>query len=272
MPRDLGDVIHHFIPEAGKGSATAPSAASTAHGSGRPATSPAHVVGLPIIEGDVLRAAFAWNLSVELARAGAASHLIAPRDDAASAAWPAAGEGPLGAILELSDTSDGQHLSQLAARADDAARAPVAGRPKRRARCTLACIPEVEIEAACESNHAPQRWLLLCSASTDSLTHTRDLILRIGRANPAVQIGATIHGVRSIDEARDAFDALAVATDASLAKPIDSYGLVADDLHLYRAIVAGRPIGLAHPQSPAARALADAAKLLLEDLGEPGHV
>jgi MinD-like ATPase involved in chromosome partitioning or flagellar assembly len=44
-----------------------------------------------------------------------------------------------------------------------------------------------------------------------------------------------------------------------------SYGLLVDDLHVYRAIVARRPIGLEHPQSPAARALRDVARLVLED-------
>jgi MinD-like ATPase involved in chromosome partitioning or flagellar assembly len=37
------------------------------------------------------------------------------------------------------------------------------------------------------------------------------------------------------------------------------------DLHIYRAIVAQRPIGLEHPQSRAARALRDVASLLLAD-------
>jgi MinD-like ATPase involved in chromosome partitioning or flagellar assembly len=46
---------------------------------------------------------------------------------------------------------------------------------------------------------------------------------------------------------------------------VQSYGLLVDALHVYRAIVAQRPIGLAHPQSPAARALRDVAQLLLTD-------
>jgi MinD-like ATPase involved in chromosome partitioning or flagellar assembly len=41
-----------------------------------------------------------------------------------------------------------------------------------------------------------------------------------------------------------------------------------DDLHVYRSIVARRPIGLEHPQSPAARALHDVAGLLLDDAME----
>ena len=37
----------------------------------------------------------------------------------------------------------------------------------------------------------------------------------------------------------------------------------------HRAIVARRPIGLEHPQSPAARALRDVARLVLEDARIP---
>jgi MinD-like ATPase involved in chromosome partitioning or flagellar assembly len=49
-----------------------------------------------------------------------------------------------------------------------------------------------------------------------------------------------------------------------------SYGLLVDDLHIYRASVAHRPIGLEHPQSRAARALRDVAQLLLDDAQDPG--
>lgn len=265
MPRDLGDVIHYFIPEAG---ASEPGAAAPR----RPAPNSGRVVGLPILEGDVLRAAFAWNLSVELARAGATAHLVAPREEGGSATWPAAGAGPLGAGLELSNATDGASLAQRAATADAAAAAAADGRPARRDRCTLACIPESELESACASPSAPQQWLLLCSPSAASLRHARDLALQLGSAGGGAPIGATIHGVRSMIEAQEAFDALDAATAAALAHPIKSYGLIADDLHLYRAIVASRPIGLAHPQSPAARALADVAKLLLGDLRETADV
>ena len=267
MPRDLGDVIHYFIAEAG---APGPGTAAPRRETRRTTPNPGHVVGLPILEGDVFRAAFAWNLSVELARAGATAHLVAPREEGGNAAWPAAGTGPLGAGLELSKSTDGASLAQRAATADAVAADAADGRPARRDRCTLACIPESELESACASPAAPQQWLLLCSPSASSLRHTRDLALRLGSGG--ARIGATIHGVRSMMEAQEAFDALDAATSAALAHPIQSYGLIADDLHLYRAIVASRPIGLAHPQSPAARALADVANLLLGDLRETTDV
>jgi MinD-like ATPase involved in chromosome partitioning or flagellar assembly len=61
---------------------------------------------------------------------------------------------------------------------------------------------------------------------------------------------------------------LARAARRNLRCDLCSYGLLVDDLHVYRAIVAQRPIGLAHPQSPAARALRDVAELLLGDARE----
>ena len=66
-------------------------------------------------------------------------------------------------------------------------------------------------------------------------------------------------------EAEEAFAKLARTTQRSLGRDLQSYGLLVDDLDVYRAIVAQRPIGLAHPQSPAARALRDVAQMLLDD-------
>ena len=80
-----------------------------------------------------------------------------------------------------------------------------------------------------------------------------------------LELGVTLHGVESIAEARNAFDALAQRTESETTRPLISYGLLVDDLHVYRAIAAQRPVGLAHPQSPAARALMDVARLLYED-------
>ena len=75
----------------------------------------------------------------------------------------------------------------------------------------------------------------------------------------------TIHGARRISDAERAFDRLADVASRHLRRTPVSYGLLVDDLHVYRAIVARRPIGLEHPQSPAARALRDVAQLVLED-------
>jgi hypothetical protein len=82
-------------------------------------------------------------------------------------------------------------------------------------------------------------------------------------------VGVTIHGVRSIDEARGAFYALVSALEPELRERLVSYGLLLDDLDVYRAIVNRRPVGVIHPQSRAARALADVARLLLSDAAVP---
>ena len=76
MPTDLGDVLHYFIPEAETAipEASAVRAARAAGGASphgfsdpmRPAALP--LIGVPIGEQDVVRAAFAWNLAVEIAR------------------------------------------------------------------------------------------------------------------------------------------------------------------------------------------------------------
>ena len=135
---------------------------------------------------------------------------------------------------------------------------------------SVACIPESDAPRATAASGAPDLWLLLCSPAPESIENAADVARRLdasfAKEGVAPPIGLTIHDARSIDQARAAFDAVADATDGRLARPVRSYGLIADDLHLYRAIVAQRPIGLAHPQSPAARALADVARLLIEDL------
>jgi hypothetical protein len=114
------------------------------------------------------------------------------------------------------------------------------------------------------------RWTLLFSApERRELEQARTLARRLLLAVPGARVGVTIHGVSSIDEARRAFDALAMALEPELRPGLVSYGLLLDDLDVYRAIVNRRPIGLIRPQSRAARALADVARLLLGDAGIP---
>jgi len=116
------------------------------------------------------------------------------------------------------------------------------------------------------------RWVLLF-ATTD----TKDLLEAYALAKPLLladetnQVGITIHGARRIDEAEQAFRRVAGVSQKHLGRSPLSYGLLVDDLHVYRAIVARRPIGLEHPQSRAARALRDVAGLVLEDARQLAH-
>ena len=262
MPRDLGDVIHYFIPEAADQRAPAdplPTADEPVAAGERPhrlGVSSLPIVTVPVENSDVLRAAFIWNLAVEIARLGATATLVEPDDPAASTLWTMPGRGPLGAELVLVDGGNAGALYDAAA---EIARSG-SGRPG----IVLACAPSAWL---LDDKTPPEllRWaLLLCEPDADGLARTRSTALAWRRRAPGARLGVTIHGVRRVAEARAAFDDLSKPGPL----PLTSYGLLVDDLHVYRAIVARRPIGLAHPQSPAARALGDVARLLLEDAKE----
>jgi MinD-like ATPase involved in chromosome partitioning or flagellar assembly len=116
---------------------------------------------------------------------------------------------------------------------------------------------------------APQPFLrrVLIFACPDR----RDLLEAYGLAKRcfacgAESVGVTIHGARSVTEAEHAFLRLARTSERHLGRPLQSYGLLVDDLQVYRSIVSRRPIGLTHPHTPAARALRDVARMLFDDL------
>jgi len=129
----------------------------------------------------------------------------------------------------------------------------------------LARVPPAWLNGASDGR-ALLRWVLLFAATESSdLRETYGLAKRVVRASPTSRIGVSIHGARRIDDAERAFQRFADTAKRHLGHAIVSYGLLMDDLLIYRAIVAHRSIGLEHPQSRAARALRDVARLLLED-------
>ena len=133
----------------------------------------------------------------------------------------------------------------------------------------LARVPPAWLNGASDGR-ALLRWVLLFAATeSKDLRDTYALAKHIVRVGPASRIGITIHGARHIEEAERAFSRLADTAQRHLGHSVVSYGLLVDDLHIYRASVAHRPIGLEHPQSRAARALRDVAQLLLGDAQDP---
>ena len=224
----------------------------------RPAALP--IIALPIGDRDVVHAAFAWNLVVEVARLGADATLLAPADPAAASLWPPSGRGPVGAKLKLVRAENLRELNRAAldaavSRAADAKNGGV----------VLARVPPAWLNGASDGR-ALLRWVLLFAATeSKELRETYGLAKRVVRIGPTSRIGITIHGAQHIEEAERAFSRLADTTQRHLGHPVVSYGLLVDDLHIYRAIVGHRPIGLEHPQSRAARALRDVARLLLDD-------
>jgi hypothetical protein len=256
VARELGDVLHYFIPEDDAGSRRGPSV--------EPDASPLAVVAVPVGESDVVRAAFVWNLAVEMARLGAAATVIAPGERASESLWPQPGRGPLGTEFVPTFARD---LPTLAATAREVAMGR--GATCRGGGLVLAQVPPSWLGETADGDPLLDWTLLFSAPEPRELDQTCTLVRRLLLAAPQAQVGVTIHGVLGIDEARRAFDALSAALEPELRERLVSYGLLLDDLDVYRAIVNRRPIGVIHPQSRAARALADVARLLLGDAAVP---
>lgn len=216
------------------------------------------ILSIPIGDRDVVRAAFAWNLNVEIARMGANATLVAPHDPKIEPLWPEPGRGPLGSEVLLTDAQD---LASLGRAALDVSIAKAAD--SRDGGVVLVAVPPEWLR---QSSERLLRWMLLLSTSDSrDLAASYALAKRLWSSNARTQVGLTIHGVRRVREARHAFERVAGVAQRHLGRQPRSYGLLVDDLHVYRAIVSRRPIGLEHPQSPAARALRDVAQLIITD-------
>lgn len=208
----------------------------------------------------MVRAAFTWNLAVEVARLGGRAMVIAPEDSAPSPLWPEAGTGPLGVELLPSLAAD---LPGLLAVAQQAASAKM--RTGAEGGLVFVRIPPAWLDAPGKGSELLRWTLLFTSSRIPDLKGTLVMAKTIMGQHPKARVGITIHGAESRSEAETAFGRLARSARQNLGHDLTSYGLLVDDLQVYRAIVAQRPIGLAHPQSPAARALRDVAQLLLND-------
>ncbi len=208
----------------------------------------------------MVRAALAWNLVVELARLGVGATLLAPTGETPSPIWPDAGPGPIGSAVVLVRT---ENLSEFKRTVLDVAVARAAEEPD--GGVVVACMPPEWLHAASDEPML-LRWALLF-ASTDrrDLMESYAIAKRLLLAGEKSRVGITIHGAQCVADAEHAFHHVADVSLRHLGRTLSSYGLLVDDLHIYRAIVARRPIGIEHPQSRAARALQDVARMILED-------
>lgn len=265
MPRDLRDVADYFLPRSSEAEPSLEQPKLTRDRILPPAPKRRHAPALPVLavpvdERDVVRAALAWNLVVELARLGVGATLLAPAGDPPSPIWPDAGQGPVGSAVVLARAAS---LPEFYRTALDVAVARAAEGPE--GGIVVACVPPAWLHAPADG--CPLlRWALVFS-STDprDLMESYAIAKRMLAGEERTQVGVTIHGARCVADAEQAFRHIADVSQRYLGRPLSSYGLLVDDLHIYRAIVARRPIGIEHPQSRAARALQDVARMVLED-------
>ena len=279
MPRDLADVLHYFLPELDDASTSGDGTTAgsvTPVGEVRRRVEPAEerrvpqtpgipILGLPIGDRDVVRAALIWNLAVETARLGSGVIVLTPAAETPTPLWPEAGIGPLGAELVFCQATD---LGELAREAADLAKVRLQAK-RSRTDAIFVRVPTQWLSKGEVPEIPIPWWLLISSPNHRDLSEAYDLIDSIRALSPREEsrpsIGVTIHAVSRIAEAEQAYEHLSRRCASQLDVDLISYGLLVDDLHVYRAIAAQRPIGLAHPQAPATRALMDVARLLTED-------
>ena len=266
MPRDLSDVLHYFIPEEerrprartqGSTSSRPPPRSPISRARGRePGAAPApQVLALPIGERDVLRAAFAWNLAIELSRRGESASILTPFDVDPGALWPEIGRPSLGVEIALAAAEEPEELAREVARA----------RSERESGLLFVRLPSAWLQSPRELAPLLDWTLLFASPERRDLLEAYALAKRILEVAPGARVGVAIHGVRRVGQARRAFEQLAYTSERHLGLGLRSYGLIVDDLHIYRSIVGRRPVAISGPQSPAAKSLADVARLLAED-------
>jgi len=239
VSRELADVLHYFLDDA-----PPPAEAADPCGS---------ILAVAAAPGDVLRSAFAWNLAVALARNGTGALLVTPGTEPGGGGWPDPQQAPADTELIAADAQD---LVSLGSRVASLA----AGRPNK---LLLVAIPPDWLARA--DPPAWLRWLLLFTTpDAADLDRTAQLASRVG-ASGEVRVGVTIHGVRGVAEARSTFLDLARQTQRAQQVVLLSYGLLVDDLDVYRAIVRRSAVTLEQPESRAARALRDVAYWIRRD-------
>ncbi len=264
MPRDLGDVLHYFMPEIESADEPAAAPARRAPGAGRGAgTDPAGalgLVGVPLGHRDVLRATFVWNLAVETTAQGAPTTVVVPAR-MSPPVWPEPGRTPMGAEI-LPVFAEG--LAELTQAALDVAATRAAEVAPEA--LVLVCIPPSWLAKAADGAALLRQVLLFSSPESADIIETYALAKHLLTAAPEARVGVTVFGVQSVAAAARTFDQLTQTAQRHLGCDLTSYGLLIDELQIYRAIVDRRPIGISQPQSRAARSLRDVARLLLDDV------
>jgi hypothetical protein len=237
VARQLADVLHYFLDDAMVASA-----------------GPARCLALVAEPDELLGVALLWNLAHELARRGTPVAWVSALSDEELVP----GDATAGISRVLAPVDE---LAGLAAAVREAG---AKLRTKSAQELVLTRIPPDWL-APDESARELLAWtLLLASPDPEHRDAVRLYGRRIADACPGARIGVTIHGVRSVREAETTFHDLAPV----LAMPqteLASYGVLLDEHLLYDALLTRRPLTRHRPQSRAAQAVSDVARLLQED-------
>jgi hypothetical protein len=238
MARELADILHHFLGDAGAPERLGPAS-----------------LALLSEPDDAFAVAVAWNLAHELARQGLAVAWVTALAD--EELLPPDATPGLTRLL-----CPAQDLPALARAACEASAKLAASRAPG---LVLARVPPAWVVPGPDADRLLAWTLQLVGPDAERASRAIAGARRVFAAAPASRVGATVHDVRGVGEAEQAFTALAreclVRSDVRLT----SYGVLLDDAELYRSLLARRPLALLRPGSRAARSVADVARLLRGD-------
>ena len=268
MPRDLADVLHYFMPELVSeedpphGSTTAQCPPAPPPPVAAPAPQPTQrfpLATIPVADSDLVRASLVASLAEEISGVGGDATILTPNTPNAHDLFPTGlGESPGARVEQVDAESLGELHAQAAEFAVGLANEKTTGG------VILVRVPPGWLRCADEVSELLDWLLLFSSPDQRNLSDTYALAAWILRENPAAEIGVTIHGASGRREAEDAFGLLARNIDQHFGRTLASYGLLLEDLDIYRSLVAGQTVGRAHPESPASVALRETAKLVFE--------
>jgi hypothetical protein len=246
VARDLGHVLHLFAPEL----AAPGDAVIVADSGGMPP-----LVGVPLARPDAVRAALLNNVAVEAGRQGARVTLLTP---GAAVGADTSETSPFGVESRRVEGSPAAYASGATEALRDVLRRDPA--------LVFATYPTAWLQKGADLA-ALLRWsLVFVRPDAASLTEATSALEAIAAQVPGARLGVSVYGVRSLVEARDCFEHLALGVERRLGCALTSYGVLMDDVHVSRSIVTGRAVGLSNPHTPSARAFADVARLLLSDV------
>jgi len=285
VPRDLADVLHYFMPEltadedqpealvrstqnapriapkiapqhAPQNSLGAPRSETRAR---EQQTSALPLAALPVADHEIVRASLIGSLAVEIAALGGNATILTPATPNAEKLFPQRLCQSPRTRVQVTQAEDLASLHSAAVELAEAERAD-----ESQGGVVLVRIPPKWLRGA---DHATELldWLLLFT-STDqrNLANTYALAAMVLKENPTAEIGITVHGAKGRRDAEAAFGRLARSVEQRLGLSLASYGLLVEDLDIYRALVGGTTVGRTYPGSLSAQSLRAAAKLVFE--------